>query len=673
MKKTLFTIAAALALLCLAEQPSGSYLTWLGNNAGKDATANQSEFVGALSGQNAHDIYRSSFLGVMSGYNAFGIYNCFAAGIGALANATNVSGSVFIGPYAGRGARDVSGRTDINGQFFSDKGRDEFRIVTDPAKPVPVHYKGGILREQTDFAIRTDDADRAAWERANAHVWLSSFDGDDANSGLSPTGAVKTIAGAYNAAYCAVTNGTLNASNEIVVAVAEGVYAPVELYSSLTNGIAFVATGDRGDTILDGASGAIRGGAGGTNDTPMRCSSGFPFTIDGWTVTRFNRKLRASYNNWQYAMTDGIKFKRCDIAGNHSKVHMAWLAGEFEDCDIHGNRLSCAVEGQAASAAFGGWGGDKQGARLTRCHVWDNDFSPCEYLIYSSVSYADHCLFEVDFFEKYGSPGGGHNTIIAKTVSNPHVTGGAHAYNAVIGTNSFIVVASPGIGYDESIYNPTGSCCVVSNANLTADFVAADASCPSVRSGDLPDYGYRNSGFRHEADPTVPEWAKAESAPTYTAADVGAVSTNGGAVSVNGDANRRLLLGKVGLVPLGGSFERKGQGRAAFVVMLEDGTDRECSLYLDDDGKTYINTAGGWVRVPDAPNGGTLALASDIPTSMAWGSITGKPTTLSGYGITDALSSGGVSNIVTQAFVRDRLGVYLYVGEDGGIYVHTGD
>lgn len=32
-----------------------------------------------------------------------------------------------------------------------------------------------------------------------------------------------------------------------------------------------------------------------------------------------------------------------------------------------------------------------------------------------------------------------------------------------------------------------------------------------------------------------------------------------------------------------------------------------------------------------------------------------------------------VSNIVTTALVRERLGVYLYVGEDGGIYVHTNE
>ena len=40
--------------------------------------------------------------------------------------------------------------------------------------------------------------------------------------------------------------------------------------------------------------------------------------------------------------------------------------------------------------------------------------------------------------------------------------------------------------------------------------------------------------------------------------------------------------------------------------------------------------------------------------------------------ISDAIPPA-VSNIVTTALVRERLGVYLYVGEDGGIYVHTNE
>jgi len=43
------------------------------------------------------------------------------------------------------------------------------------------------------------------------------------------------------------------------------------------------------------------------------------------------------------------------------------------------------------------------------------------------------------------------------------------------------------------------------------------------------------------------------------------------------------------------------------------------------------NVTGNWNK---------LAYISDIPASMAWGSITGKPTTLGGYGITDAYTKG---------------------------------
>lgn len=119
----------------------------------------------------------------------------------------------------------------------------------------------------------------------------------------------------------------------------------------------------------------------------------------------------------------------------------------------------------------------------------------------------------------------------------------------------------------------------------------------------------------------------------------------------------------------------------------------------------YLEIFGYGIMFP--LENGTLALTSDIPTSMAWGAITSKPTTLSGYGITDALkadfstltnnaaftsavaeisppvdisdycttgeAAGIASNVVSQAYIRQKLGVYLYVGEDGGIYVHTNE
>jgi hypothetical protein len=73
----------------------------------------------------------------------------------------------------------------------------------------------------------------------------------------------------------------------------------------------------------------------------------------------------------------------------------------------------------------------------------------------------------------------------------------SHTRDGQFNTNSFVVVAEPGPGYTDSIYQIAGSC-VVSNANLTADRVAADPSCPSVRSDGRRDYGYRDSGLGYE-------------------------------------------------------------------------------------------------------------------------------------------------------------------------------
>ena len=59
------------------------------------------------------------------------------------------------------------------------------------------------------------------------------------------------------------------------------------------------------------------------------------------------------------------------------------------------------------------------------------------------------------------------------------------------------------------------------------------------------------------------------------------------------------------------------------------------------------------------------------PTVPQWAKAPTKPAyTASEVGAT---SPTAVSNIVTTAYVREKLGVYLYVGEDGGIYVHTNE
>lgn len=119
----------------------------------------------------------------------------------------------------------------------------------------------------------------------------------------------------------------------------------------------------------------------------------------------------------------------------------------------------------------------------------------------------------------------------------------------------------------------------------------------------------------------IPEWAKAPTKPTYTASEVGAYSTA---------AIDAILQG---YLPL--DYFRDGQ---TIPMYWGDGTK------LCDFGANWLgNLAAGVQNNSDAIN----AISDDIPPA--------------------------VSNIVTTALVRERLGVYLYVGADGGIYVHTNE
>ena len=68
--------------------------------------------------------------------------------------------------------------------------------------------------------------------------------------------------------------------------------------------------------------------------------------------------------------------------------------------------------------------------------------------------------------------------------------------------------------------------------------------------------------------------------------------------------------------------------------------------HVHSTGKGYFAHAGNWVE---------LANASEL-FSGAWADITGKPTTLSGYGITDAMDSALITQLVDSAYVQAREG-----------------
>lgn len=137
---------------------------------------------------------------------------------------------------------------------------------------------------------------------------------------------------------------------------------------------------------------------------------------------------------------------------------------------------------------------------------------------------------------------------------------------------------------------------------------------------------------------TVPAWARAATKPAYTASEVGAVPTAGG-----------ILTGPLTLP--------RGIAAGGDAMFYGDGMKN-----LDN------NAVYAW---PTKSGTHHFALTSDIPDVPAWALAAQKPTYTAGE--VGAATPAAVSNIVSTAYVREKLGVYLYVGEDGGIYVHTNE
>jgi len=151
------------------------------------------------------------------------------------------------------------------------------------------------------------------------------------------------------------------------------------------------------------------------------------------------------------------------------------------------------------------------------------------------------------------------------------------------------------------------------------------------------------SGIQEETDPTVPQWAKAPTKPTYTASEVGAL----------GNTGEQTIVGESSDHP----YFRIGFD--ATWPWLEFGE------------------FNGAKRVYSPHTSGTLAVLSDIAVKSV--KLNGTALTPDADGAVDVQAATpdnippAVSNIVTTALVRERLGVYLYVGADGGIYVHTNE
>ena len=146
-----------------------------------------------------------------------------------------------------------------------------------------------------------------------------------------------------------------------------------------------------------------------------------------------------------------------------------------------------------------------------------------------------------------------------------------------------------------------------------------------------------------ETDPTVPQWAKAPTKPTYTASEVGALSSAGG-----------TLLGNLTVESTGEKSE----------ISVEHGN--EYIALRVKDNKATIETSDYTYEMPHGD--GMVALTKNIPNVPEWALAAQKPTyTASEVGAT---SPEAVSNIVSTAYVRKTLGVWMEYDEATGFYYY---
>lgn len=252
-------------------------------------------------------------------------------------------------------------------------------------------------------------------------------------------------------------------------------------------------------------------------------------------------------------------------------------------------------------------------------------------------------------------------------------------------TYSFIIYRDTQANNALTVKGHTVSADVPVNAKFT-DTIYDDTAISS-RITTLENAGYITSYT--ETDPTVPEWAKAQTKPTYTATEVGALPDTyiAPVTSVNGETGN-VIISKIKTTAPNNNVEYNLMGTTS------NNNTAAVSSYNQDllsfakttdfsrltigstttPGKVRLyssaNSASGYTELksnvsstnarevvfPDAS--GTVALTTDIPNVPSWAlasskpsytfsELTSHPTTLNDYGITNAYTKTEVDGLVS--------------------------
>ena len=528
MKQSILAaILFAVAATAQAE-PYGSYLTWMGFNAGNAGNGNYSTMYGSFSGANSSGMEGSSFMGVMSGYYTSDLIDCFGAGFRALQDATyssnvcaigrnagrganylhncffvgngagrdteSLTNCVFIGRDAGRGVSNLADRTYINGQFYADRASGTFYIRPTPGSDQDaLTYSNGVLKIGAKVLSRHNE--RVGF---TASLYLSE-DGDDANDGLTLATAKRTIAATVAAA------NAMGTSN-IVVAVLDGDYTTPFSDFGANSTLTFRSVNGKETTRIVGGLNAV------VSWSSHSC------IWQGFTFTGFVGQGFMS-DNARVCRFGAMAFEDCDFVDNAFEAeedYTAYQLCDFVRCRFYRNKYYIRDWNAVGALGIIFRSCNFYASTIDGMEIYNIGGAPnTSYAVIWSDIAAERCLFKlpctyIRYNEYRGKPQYRFRdvTIVAPSVHRKEFNN--NSWNVTNGhpypmgqsvTNCFYVIGDFAPG---TVYRWCGTAatnCIpdrfvaCASADLTDDCVANDEDCPSVRDDGKRDYGWKTTAF----------------------------------------------------------------------------------------------------------------------------------------------------------------------------------
>lgn len=443
----------------------------------------------------------SIFIGNHCGYMASNLNSVVAIGDGALVGARNLSGVVALGDNELANVGGLSDTTSINKQqIFVSRVANAFAINPLQEKSItntPFYYLNGELH--INAPIIND-----GWIMGSEYdMYLGEYDmflsenGNDANDGLSPRRAKKTIDGVYAAA----TNG-------MRIGVLPGSYLPpsnndpagdLPYLISTSKLLEFVAIDGKGKTAIVGVYENDDGFNDGFHHT-LAFESG-PQTFRGFTIKNlggWKKNIDSGTSKTVAPIASCVTFIDCAIENDILRCFYTFSGFNsctFENTSITANKWCFTGINTNTDALFSGCG-------MYNCKVSIADVENVPrsdgmigmYRFFSAGEFRSS-LFLLPPFKDEKERNASSKPIFEDCTIIFDVTLDNRSYARfanTISTNCYFA-----IGDNEAHHIGTQSVYATSwtNTLLNAEYVAASIDCPAVHDDGRKDAGWKDSGL----------------------------------------------------------------------------------------------------------------------------------------------------------------------------------